>query len=395
MQPPTKKHQVTNSYGGNDWTYAEDQEEPGTSSNTWNYRGAGYTNSWKNTKDTNQGSRIVGMKNEVEKLGGAFQLFKQGDDLESFKLVLEGLDERRQKTNSLDGNTMKFMMRQGGQYMDFKNRGEYLEYIAKIHAYVLPWMPKDAQIKVGRNVFRIGMIDYYQPNLNLRMIHESLFTAWESVRDVVWTMSLDYFGANANLCFQLVSVNPNEWGDDEEDSVVVKKMMALDMIRYYVAKCQDMKVRGTGSMWSYLVSHCLEGQQEGSIIPLMLFSGQLDLCMDGEEPYVKVVCTNLVQKRNQADGDVFWKSQEERFPMIEENVNVMKFHKAYNKKTQGYTYANSGPAMESLYRENADEPVHQNESIRMQAMEKIFAGGRRALANWKDDNANSRYSTNY
>ena len=116
--------------------------------------------------------------------------------------------------------------------------------------------------------------------------------------------------------------------------------------------------------------------------------------MDGEEPYVKVVCTNIVQKRNQADEDVFWKNQEDRFPMIEENVSVMKFHKAYNKKTQGYTYANSGPAMEPLYRENANEPVHQNESIRMQAMEKIFAGGRQEVANWKDNN-NSRYSANY
>ena len=147
-------------------------------------------------------------------------------------------------------------------------------------------------------------------------------------------------------------------------------------------------------MWSYLVSHCLEGQQEGSIIPLMMFSGQLDLCMDGEEPYVKVVCTNLVQKRNQADGDVFWKSQEERFPMIEENVNVMKFHKAYNKKTQGYTYANSGPAMEPLYRENAEEPVHPNENARIQAMEKIFSNGRQEVANWKESN-NSWYSANY
>ena len=70
-------------------------------------------------------------------------------------------------------------------------------------------------------------------------------------------------------------------------------------------------------------------------------------------------------------------------------------HKQYNKKTQGYTFGNTGPAMEALFRESADEPVHQNESIRMKAMEKIFVEGRRMMGSHQDASANSWYQANY
>ena len=53
-------------------------------------------------------------------LEGVFQLFKEGDDLDDFELVKEDLVERRELTKSLDGQTMKFMMRQGGQYVNFR-----------------------------------------------------------------------------------------------------------------------------------------------------------------------------------------------------------------------------------------------------------------------------------
>ena len=139
--------------------------------------------------------------------------------------------------------------------MDFWNRGEYLEYIAKIHAYVLAWMPKEAKISFGYESHK-GMLGYYQPEVDYGLLHDTLVTAWSDARDVVWGTSLDYFGANGNMSFQLVSADPGEWEDEEDDSVVVRKMRALEMIRFYVAKCQDMKVRGTGSMWSYLVKHC-------------------------------------------------------------------------------------------------------------------------------------------
>ena len=133
-----------------------------------------------------------------------------------------------------------------------------------------------------------------------------------------------------------------------------------------------------------MTSRCLGGQNDDTLIPLMSISGQLDLCLDAEEPYVKVVCANIAQQKSLEKDTEDWENQGGRSPSIEENVNVTKQHKAYSKKTRGFTFGAPGPAMEALYRESEDDPVHSNESIRMKAMEKVFVDGRKSMADYKE-----------
>ena len=83
------------------------------------------------------------------------------------------------------------------------------------------------------------------------------------------------------------------------------------------------------------------------------------------------------------------------FPSIEENVSVMKQHRAYNRKTGGFTLDNSGPAMETLHRKKLDGPVHQNEHMGMKAMGKIFAGGRKTMASMQDASAKTWNKRDY
>ena len=90
-------------------------------------------------------------------------------------MIDKDMKQRRELTQSLEGDTWKYMMRQGGQHMDFSNRSEHLEYIAKIYAYVLPWMPKEVKIAVGYDSFK-GMLGYYQPEVDYGVIRDVLFS---------------------------------------------------------------------------------------------------------------------------------------------------------------------------------------------------------------------------
>ena len=130
-----------------------------------------------------------------------------------------------------------------------------------------------------------------------------------------------------------------------------------------------------------LLSTIYEGQTHFAVIPYVAMRGQLDIVTDEEAPYLKVVVSNVVQLKTSTKEWIFWKDRMERYPSIEEAVSVIKEHKVWNRKTNGLTFQNCGPAAEAPYREDKNEPLHPNEVIRMKAMEPFLKSGYQEMRN--------------
>ena len=262
--------------------------------------------------------------------------------------------------------------------MNLTDRPDYLQYLANFHAYIIQEIGETnlyPQIWDGtqyKNTIMAQGVGKTYPT-----VIDEIFRAWNDIRDYWFYIGIDHFNRSGNLLFEIGSVHPRHYlglNQEEQRRQLGATAVSEQIVRRYITVFQDNKVKGSGKMYSYLMKHTLEGQTHKTMVPYALLSGQLDLVTDDEEPFVKIVVTNLNQPKPHTREGVAWKKEVERFPTIEENLIQASTSKAFAKKTEGYTFKKCGPNLEVLYRDEGDQ-VNMYEKMRHDALKNFFEEG--------------------